>query len=193
MVRNPEVFRKAQEELDQVIGSGRLPTFDDRGSLPYLECILKEVLRWNPPVPLGIPHRVMEDDSYRGYHIPKGTTLIVNIFAILHDCLEPEEFRPERYAQKTDLPDPREVVFGFGRRICPGRHFAESSVWCIMANVVATLDISRTPEDQERDTFPEFKFTSGFVRHPQPFACSIRPRSSKVTTLIQEAKTHIDL
>ncbi|KAF5375444.1 hypothetical protein D9615_007975 [Tricholomella constricta] len=116
MVRHPEVFRKAQDEMDRVIGSGRLPTLNDRGSLPYLECVLKEVLRWNPPVPLGMPHRVMEDDIYRGYHIPKGTTVIANIFAILHDCFQPDVLYPERYIENSDLPDPREVVFGFGRR-----------------------------------------------------------------------------
>ncbi|KAG6890233.1 hypothetical protein C0995_010246 [Termitomyces sp. Mi166 len=183
MVRHPEVFLKAQEEMNRVIGVDRLPTYNDRGSLPYLDCVLKEVLRWNPPVPLGMPHRVMEDNSYLGYYIPKGTTVVVNIFAILHDCPHPEIFQPERYMKDTDYPDPREVVFGFGRR-----HFAESSIWIMMANIIATLDVGRTPEDKEQGRFPELDFTNGFVRHPKPFKCSIRPRYRNTTTLIQEAR-----
>ncbi|KAF8064213.1 cytochrome P450 [Lyophyllum atratum] len=192
MVRHPDVYLKAQGEIDRIIGHERLPTLNDRGSLPYLECVLKEVLRWNPPVPLGMPHRVMEDDIYRGYHIPKGATVITNIFVVLHDCFQPDVFRPERHMGDSDLPDPREVVFGFGRRICPGRHFADSSVWNMIANIIATLDISRTPKDQEKGIFPELDVTSGFVRHPKPFECSIRPRSVKISSLIQESKAHTD-
>ncbi|KAG5730241.1 O-methylsterigmatocystin oxidoreductase [Termitomyces sp. T112] len=188
MVRHPEVLFKAQEEMDRVIGVDRLPTYNDRGSLPYLDCVLKEVLRWNPPVPLGMPHRVMEDNSYLGYYIPKGTIVLVNIFAILHDCPHPEDFQPERYLKGTDYPDPRELVFGFGRRICPGRHFAESSIWIMMANIIAMLDVGRTSEDKEKGKFPELDFTCGLVRHPKPFKCSVRPRRRNTTTLIQEAR-----
>ncbi|KAF5391971.1 hypothetical protein D9757_003240 [Collybiopsis confluens] len=76
MVLHPEVFQKAQTEMDNVVGTNKLPTFEDRDSLPYLECVFKEVCRWNPAVPLGLPHRLMVDDVYRGYHIPKGTTIM---------------------------------------------------------------------------------------------------------------------
>ncbi|GLB44585.1 putative cytochrome p450 [Lyophyllum shimeji] len=192
MVRNPGVFRKVQDEMDRVVGTERLPTLDDRGSLPYLECVLKEVLRWNPPAPLGLPHRLMEDDVYRGYHIPKGASVFTNIFAILQDCFQPDIFRPERHMDESDLPDPRDVVFGFGRRICPGRHFAESSAWTMMANIIATMDISRTPRDKENGVFPEYDVIGSFVRHPKPYECSIRPRSAKITSLIQEAKTNAE-
>ncbi|KAG6850397.1 hypothetical protein H0H93_013952, partial [Arthromyces matolae] len=176
MVRHPEVFLRAREEIDRVTGASRLPNYGDRGSLPYLDCVLKEVLRlfitgsparisWSPPVPLGMPHRVMEDNFYQGYYIPEGSTVLVNIFAILHDCPEPEEFLPERYLTGINYPDPREVVFGFGRRICPGRHFAETGIWMVLANIIATLDISRTVEDKTLERFPEVEFTHGFVRY----------------------------
>lgn len=79
MVRNPDVYRKLQAEMDKVTRTERLPTLEDKPHLPYLECVLKEVYRWNPPVPLGLPHRLMEDDVYRGYHLPKGATIIANI------------------------------------------------------------------------------------------------------------------
>lgn len=58
MVRYPEVARRAQAEIDEIIGRDRLPTLEDKGSLPYIDCIVKETLRWNPPTPLGIPYQL---------------------------------------------------------------------------------------------------------------------------------------
>ncbi|CAE6466716.1 unnamed protein product [Rhizoctonia solani] len=72
MVLYPEVQKKAQNELDSVIGHGRLPTFEDRDELPYIERMIQEILRWRPAAALAIPHTCFEDDTYKGYHIPKG-------------------------------------------------------------------------------------------------------------------------
>jgi len=185
------VYKKAQQEMDKVVGDVRLPDFDDRESLPYLECILKELYRWNPPVPLALPHQLTADDDYRGYDIPGGSTVIPNIWGILHQPAhysEPEVFCPERFetmdAPTAELRDPRSSVFGFGRRICPGRHFADNSIWLAMASVVATLDIrkARDANGAEIDFVP--KFDPGLVSHPKPFPCEIRPRSSKVLDVI---------
>ncbi|KAF9816954.1 hypothetical protein IEO21_03719 [Rhodonia placenta] len=77
---HPEVLRKAQAEIDEKIGPSRLPTLEDRASLPYVECIVKEAYRWNPVLPAGIPHQLREDDEYRGYHIPRGSMVISNIW-----------------------------------------------------------------------------------------------------------------
>ena len=80
MVMYPEAQRKAQEELDRVIGVNRLPTFGDRESLPYLSALLKEVLRWHPVGAVAIPRRTLDDDEYHGYHIRAGTTIITNLW-----------------------------------------------------------------------------------------------------------------
>jgi len=74
MIINPAVQETAQKEIDRVIGRHRLPEFEDRCSMPYIEAIYRELLRWKPPVPLGLPHRLIEDDFYNGYFIPKGVT-----------------------------------------------------------------------------------------------------------------------
>ncbi|KAF8416327.1 cytochrome P450 [Boletus edulis BED1] len=81
MVLYPEVQAKAQAELDSVTGNGRLPQFDDRASLPYIDAVLHELVRWNPLVPLGVPHATSSDDVYgdEGYHIPKGTVVPINV------------------------------------------------------------------------------------------------------------------
>jgi len=83
MVLHPECQVKAQEEIDAVIGSGRLPEFADRDSLPYVECIVQETLRWHQAVPLGLPHSSLEDDVYKGMFIPKGSLVIANMRCVL--------------------------------------------------------------------------------------------------------------
>ena len=76
MTMHPEVQKKAQQELDAVVGPDRLPTHSDRKFLPYLNAVMKEVLRWQNTLPTGVPHYTTEDIEYRGYFIPKGTNLI---------------------------------------------------------------------------------------------------------------------
>jgi cytochrome P450 len=80
MVAFPDVQKKAQAELDKVVGRGKLPTFADYGHLPYIRALVKETLRWKPVAPLGVSHRLIQDDTYEGYHIPKGTIVISNIW-----------------------------------------------------------------------------------------------------------------
>ena len=80
MAMHPEAQKKAQEELDRVIGSERLPEFEDRSSLPYLSALLKEVLRWHPVTPIGVPHRTVSDDEYNGWYVPAGTIVTVNVW-----------------------------------------------------------------------------------------------------------------
>ncbi len=76
MAKHPEVQRKAQAEIDRVVGSSRLPDFEDRPALPYLEAIYREVMRWSQSLPVAIAHASTEDDYYKGYFIPKGTCSI---------------------------------------------------------------------------------------------------------------------
>jgi cytochrome P450 len=80
MITHPEVQRKAHEELDSVIGRGRLPDLEDKQNLPYIDAIYKEVSRLHPPFPLGVPHAVIADDEYRGMRIPKDSALFANVW-----------------------------------------------------------------------------------------------------------------
>ena len=83
----PEVQRKAQAELDQVVGTDRLPGHEDRQRLPYVNAIVKEVFRWHPIGPMGIPHTSTVDDVVGGYFIPKGAMVIPNIWYVLDHAL----------------------------------------------------------------------------------------------------------
>ncbi|CDO76596.1 hypothetical protein BN946_scf184868.g10 [Trametes cinnabarina] len=191
MLLHPEVYKRAQSEIDQVVGPDRLPDWDDADNLPYLDAVLKEVFRWNAPVPLGVPHRAQSDDIYRGYRIPEGAMMIPNIWWMTQDpnvYPEPEKFLPERFlnmsqddAQRTD---PRNIVFGFGRRICPGQAFAEGSLWLAASNIIATMDITYAKDDKGRDIVPEAAFISGFVSHPKAFTCAFRSRNEHARKLI---------
>ena len=80
MALHPEVQAKAQAELDAVVGPDRLPEFSDRTALPYLNAVIKEALRWQNVLPLGVIHRSMADDEYNGYFIPKGSLVLANIW-----------------------------------------------------------------------------------------------------------------
>lgn len=79
MVLFPRVQHKAQQELDRVVGQGRLPTLDDEQDLLYIAAVIKEVLRWNVISPIGFAHRAIREDVYRGYRIPKDTLVMVNV------------------------------------------------------------------------------------------------------------------
>lgn len=78
MITHPDVQRKAQEELDKVIGRDRLPDFEDKEALPYIDALYKEVLRWHPVLPLGVAHAVTAEDEYKGMRIPKGSLVFPN-------------------------------------------------------------------------------------------------------------------
>lgn len=78
MLWYPEVQVKAQEEMDQVVGKGRLPDFSDQTSLPYLSALILELLRWRIVGPMGVPHLSEAEDVYKGYRIPAGSIIIPN-------------------------------------------------------------------------------------------------------------------
>lgn len=124
----PEVQKKAQKAVEAVIGGGRLPDFSDFGSIPYVDALISEVLRWKPPLPLSIPHGAIEDDYYDGFLIPKGSIVVANICAVLQDERvygpSTNKFIPERFLQSNGKVNPNlnsDAAFGYGRRQCPGK------------------------------------------------------------------------
>ncbi|KAJ7777076.1 cytochrome P450 [Mycena metata] len=200
ILSNPEAQKKAQAELDSVLKPDHLPDFDDEPSLPYVSAIVKEVLRWRPVTPVGIPHFLPVEDEYRGYRLPPRSIVVANAWAILHDesmYPDPYAFKPERFLL-NGKPNPAirspDAVFGFGRRVCPGRHMATSSVWIAIASILATFDITKAVEDDGRVIEPTYEYFPGLVVMPLPFKCSIKPRSPAAAELIQAtANEEMDL
>ncbi|EIN05560.1 cytochrome P450 [Punctularia strigosozonata HHB-11173 SS5] len=196
MVMYPEVQKKAQEELDAITRGTRLPDFDDLGSLPYVSALCKEVMRWQPVVPLAVVHTSVEDDEYRGYHLPKGTLFFGNAWSILHDPKEypdPEVFKPERFLKDDGtlnpaVRDPGVAAFGFGRRICPGRWMSDQTLFSVVATVLAVYSIA-PPLDMDGKAIKLFPdMTPGMLSYPRPFECIISPRSTQSLKLIQEVE-----
>ncbi|KAG8215103.1 cytochrome P450 [Butyriboletus roseoflavus] len=188
MTLHPEIFSEAQAEIDLTIGRDRLPDLSDREKLPCLECIIKEVYRWNPPAPIGAAHRLIEDDFYNGYLIPKGTTVIANIWAMTHDPRvypDPTKFDPHRFAGERPCPDPRLFVFGFGRRRCIGEGFADSLVFLALSSIVSCFNIRRAIVDG-KEVEPRVSYPY-FVGHPAPFDTRIEIRDCVSQALIDAA------
>jgi len=182
IVKHPEALRKAQEEIDSVVGHSRLPTFSDRSSLPYIEAMLTETLRWACPAPLNFPH-LSTEDVYEGYRIPKGSYVLGNLWVMSRDeqlYPDPEVFRPERFMGDLQTQNkafnPWNYIFGTGRRKCPGVHLIQSSFWLVIARVVATLDV----KERVVNGVPikvEVREKNAFFRIYDGLECEITPRA----------------
>ncbi|CAE7114382.1 unnamed protein product [Rhizoctonia solani] len=188
MTLHPEVQAKAQAEITQVIGNDRLPTYRDRNSLLYIEAVYKEVLRWHPIVPIGLPHlsTATVDDEFRGMRIPKGSVAFAMIGNMLHNPQtyhDPQAFNPERFLGSPENieQNPENIIFGFGRRRCPGTNVAHSSIWLAITFVLATYDITPTTGLDGKPILPKMKFTKGAIRQVNPLV------SPKAISLIEEA------
>ncbi|KAL4258376.1 cytochrome P450 family protein [Pleurotus pulmonarius] len=190
MVLYPQAQQRGQAEIDRVIGLGRFPTFQDQASLPYINAICKEILRWHPSVPLGVAHSLVAEDEYKGYYIPKDTTVLGNIWAMSRDervYSAPDLFIPERFLNSDGTLNDGDssFVFGFGRRACPGRHMAEATIFMAVASVLSVYRISKAKDAHGQDVQVKEEYSStGLITGPLPFKCSISPRSEEARTLL---------
>ncbi|KAJ3899841.1 cytochrome P450 [Lentinula edodes] len=180
MVCFPDSQRKAQQEIfhkfPQLPGDISHLTFENCKQLPYVHALLLEVLRWGAILPLGAPRHTKDTIVYNGNEIPRGCTVFVNIWGISHDPLlypDPKKFSPERYLEEVPQLSPWNYVFGFGKRICPGRYLAEQTLLIAIANTLANFHIEAID-----GAMPAVEYDDGFIRHPKPFHCSILPLST---------------
>jgi len=176
----PEVVSKAQEEIDRVVGTDRLPNFEDRKNLPYVDGIVKEAWRWNPVGPMGLTHKSEEDIFYGDYIIPSGSYLLPSLWWFLHDpkdYSDPHTFKPERYLAPLNEPDPSDIAFGYGRRSCSGRFFADASVYITIAQMLAVFQIRKAIDAFGNELPVEFEPVAGMVNRPKPYDLKIEPRS----------------
>ncbi|KAJ7209147.1 cytochrome P450 [Mycena pura] len=192
MLANPTAQKKAQAEIDSLTAGMYLPSFEDEASLPYVSAIVKEVIRWENVTPFAVPRLLGTEDEYRGYRLPAGS-LVPNLwYAILSFNVypEPHAFKPERFLLDGKLnpavKNP-EVAFGFGRRMCPGRHMALSSIWITVASILATFDITKAVDEEGKVIEPSYEYLSGLISTPLPFKCSFTPRSQDAAALIKAA------
>nr|ATI97619.1 F3'H [Lotus filicaulis] len=149
LIRSPRILAQVQQELDTVVGRERNVREDDLPHLPYLQAVVKETFRLHPSTPLSLPRVASESCEVLGYHIPKGSTLLVNVWAIARDpkeWAEPLEFKPERFLEgdKVDVDvkgnDFKVIPFGAGRRICAGMSLGLRMVQLLTATLVHSFN-----------------------------------------------------
>ncbi|XP_058754507.1 trimethyltridecatetraene synthase-like [Vicia villosa] len=142
LIRKPEIFKKATEELDRVIGKDRWVEEKDMANLPYVYAIAKETMRLHPVAPMLVPREAREDCNIDGYDIPKGSLILVNTWTIARDSNvwdNPYEFMPERFHGKDiDVKghDFELLPFGAGRRMCPGYSLGLKVIQSSLANLL---------------------------------------------------------
>ncbi|KAJ3487189.1 hypothetical protein NLI96_g3712 [Meripilus lineatus] len=167
---------KVQEQIDNVVGDGRLPTFEDQEDLPLVTAFMLETHRWRP-VSTGVPHRASKDIIWNGYVIPKGATVIGDHWSILRDpefFPDPEIFRPERWFDKRGgiRDDVKMLGFGFGRRVCPGQPIADRSVWINAALLLWSFKMRQDPSKPIDD----MGYKAGITAQIHPFKLIFEPR-----------------
>lgn len=186
MVLHPDVQSKVQEELDMVVGKSRAVAEGDLAALVYLSAVVKEVLRLHPPGPLLSWARLaITDTTIDGYHVPGGTTAMVNMWAISRDpdvWRDPLEFMPERFVCKEGEPefsilgsDLRLAPFGSGRRTCPGKALGLATVSYWVASLLHEFEWQPSDHHQTNgvDLSEVLKLSCEMAN---PLTVQVRPR-----------------
>ncbi|THG96275.1 hypothetical protein EW026_g5532 [Hermanssonia centrifuga] len=180
---SPSCYMEQEEVIKDTLGMAYAAGFDT--------AIVLETLRWMPALPMGNGHRVLVDDEYKGYHIPKESLIIPNIWAMLHDSKDypfPEDFNPDRFIAdgrlNSKVRDPSTIAFGFGRRICPGRAFAKDTLFITVASTLSVFDILPALDGEGESCPLRAEQTSSFISYPESVPCVVKPRSTSAEQLI---------
>ncbi|KIW61235.1 hypothetical protein PV05_01384 [Exophiala xenobiotica] len=188
----PRWVKKAQALLDEVCGSNaeRLPTFNDRQSLPYITAVVKEALRWRPFLQMGVPHMLSQDEEYEGYRFPAGTQFTWNAYALAlneGDYTDAHTFNPERFMNdELNHPLKGHWSFGAGRRVCVGYNVGVNNVWIAAACLLYCFDFAEDPDH------PIDRYNTFWEKHDEaPFAVKIRPRSQAHVDLIKRESAEV--
>ena len=175
LIHYPIVQQMLHQELDQVIGADRLPELEDKKNLPYLEATITEILRFSSLGPLSVPHKTTVDTTLQGYSIPKGTTVITNLWSLHHDpeiWANPDAFKPERFLDEEGNFVPpkadRFLPFSAGRRVCIGETLARTELFLVLARLLHSFKFENPPGCDLSSLEP----IVGLVLMPQPFVVS---------------------
>ncbi|XP_051735258.1 steroid 17-alpha-hydroxylase/17,20 lyase isoform X3 [Ctenopharyngodon idella] len=177
LLHHPQVQDRVQAELDECLGRDRPPSLSDRSRLPFLDAVLCEVMRIRPVSPILIPHVAMQDTSLGGHMVPKGTRVLVNMWAIHHDPKhwdEPDRFRPERFLDSSGKrATPASFLpFGAGPRVCVGESLARIELFLFVSRLLQCFDFS-VPSGA---SLPDLQGRFGVVLQPQGYTVRVTPR-----------------
>ncbi|XP_003224943.2 cytochrome P450 2C9 [Anolis carolinensis] len=174
----PEIEEKVQEEIDRVVGRSRLPCMADRGQMPYTDAVIHEIQRFISLVPLSLPHSVAKDTLFRGYIIPKDTSVFPLLTSVLHDGKEfpnPTEFDPQHFLNKdgTFRKSDFFMPFSAGKRICAGEGLARMELFMFLTSILQNFKLKPLMDPQDIDIKPHL---SGIGNIPQPYRLCVVPR-----------------
>ncbi|XP_044732290.1 probable cytochrome P450 303a1 [Chrysoperla carnea] len=146
LLLNPDVQRKAQEEIDRVVGPDRMPQLSDRDQMPYMNAFVLESVRMFMFRAFGVPHRALRDTKLLGYDIPKDTMVLANFYGVLRDWEDPDAFRPERFIENGKVVTPDLFIpFGFGKHRCVGESLAKANIFLFSASLLQKFNFSVVP------------------------------------------------
>ncbi|XP_062398456.1 cytochrome P450 1A1 [Sardina pilchardus] len=179
LVKFPDIQDKIYGEIDDQVGSNRLPRFEDKPNMTYTEAFIFEVFRHASYVPFTIPHCTTENITLNGYFIPKDTCVFINQYQVNHDSEiwgDPEAFRPERFLTpqgqlNKDLTE-KVMIFGMGKRRCLGDGFARLEMFVFLTTLLHRLHVESIP-GQSLDLNADF----GLTMKPKPYRIRVTPRS----------------
>ncbi|XP_055422166.1 cytochrome P450 2D14 [Bubalus kerabau] len=177
MILHPDVQRRVQQEIDEVIGQVRRPEMGDQALMPFTVAVVHEVQRFADIVPLGLPHMTSRDIEVQGFHVPKGTTLITNLSSVLKDETvweKPFRFHPEHFldAQGCFVKQEAFIPFSAGRRACLGEPLARMELFLFFTSLLQHFSFS-VPAGQSR---PSDHGVFVFLVTPAPYQLCAVPR-----------------
>ncbi|KAK5064826.1 hypothetical protein LTR84_000660 [Exophiala bonariae] len=198
MVLHPEWQEKVRKEYDEVIGD-RVVEVGDAPNLPILRAAIKECVRWRPPVPLGVPRLLEEDDEWNGYFLPKGAVIhVVDLALARNEKLYPdaETFNPARWLEK-EYPTYKEPLtehprlmghhgFGMGRRMCPGIEVTEAELLVACGSIVGCFELKPYMDANGQPKWPaSYDFTPNLIGGPLPFEMDVKVRNPEKAARIK--------
>ncbi|XP_014674413.1 PREDICTED: cytochrome P450 2J2-like isoform X2 [Priapulus caudatus] len=170
MTHYPHVARKVQEEIDAVIGRGRLPSIKDKPNMPYTEATILELQRLSNVVPLAIPHATQKKGTLAGYEIPNGTMVLPNLYAVHMDPKrfpDPDVMKPERFLDENGklTNTERLIPFSIGWRVCLGEMLAKMELFLFFTAILQNFDVLPPEGDKLVPLTPIIGLTCSPVSH----------------------------
>uniref|UniRef100_A0A670IPL6 Cytochrome P450 family 2 subfamily G member 2 n=1 Tax=Podarcis muralis TaxID=64176 RepID=A0A670IPL6_PODMU len=178
LMKHPEVEEKVHQEIDHIIGLNRIPASEDRMNMPYTDAVIHEIQRLTDIVPMGVPHTVMRDTQFRGYHLPKGTDVFPLLGSVLRDpkyFSNPQKFNPGHFLDEKGRFKKNDafVPFSSGKRVCLGEAMARMELFLYFTTILQSFSLKSLVPAKDIDLSPKL---SGFGNIPPTYELCLVPR-----------------
>uniref|UniRef100_A0A8C5KTZ5 Cytochrome P450 n=1 Tax=Jaculus jaculus TaxID=51337 RepID=A0A8C5KTZ5_JACJA len=178
MLKYPHVAEKVHEEIEQVIGSHRVPALDDRTKMPYTEAVIHEIQRFSDLIPIGVPHKVTKDTLFRGYLLPKNTEVYPILTSALHDPRyfeKPDTFNPDHFLDSSGGLKKNDafIPFSIGKRICLGEGIARNELFLFFTTILQNFSVASPVAPEDIDLTPR---ECGVGKVPPTYQIRFLPR-----------------